>query len=333
MSPRPTTNHINHRFASRDCRKQPIQTLLRRSNILVTGGTGYLGRTLVATLLKEGAGSVRILSRNRSPQKELIQDLRADNLDCVAGDVRDSRFVRKAVDGMNIVIHAAAMKSVEACEARPRETIATNLDGTANVLKASLERGVSRALCLSTLLAVQPQTVYGASKLLVERLVGALSETAAGRHSVLACVRLPSILGSTGSVFQIFEDQIRKGSTVTITNAEMTRFMVTRSEASNVIIRTLFDAKGGEVFVPKCRLYRIVDLARALMDIHGKRAEVRSVGTRIGEPIHEAILNQWEAIVATDIGYAYVIPKQPRDKIPHLKKRVILELLLEDIIR
>jgi len=294
--------------------------LLRDRRVLITGGAGYVGRALAADLLEEGASLVRIVSRNRSNHESLIQYLRHDNLECIVGDVRDQESMKQAVDGIDIVIHAAATKTIEDCESHPFEAISTNVQGTANVLNSCIGQGVSRVICLSSTYALHSQSFYGATKLIAERLVRALSRTPAGKRTVLMCIRLPSILGGEGSVFQIFESAIRSGTHITITDARARRFMITRPEASRLVMRSLLQGKSGEVFVPKCRPFRIVDLARALMEIEQKTVEIRTVTSRddrseamlARQRIHDAILNEWEARSVKDIGYAYVIPREPR---------------------
>jgi len=279
---------------------------IRGSNVLVTGGTGSFGHRVAAELQTRGARSVTIFSRDEKKQYEMR--LEYPHFRYFLGDVRDASTVENAMDDIDIVFHAAALKQVPSCEAWPMEAVAANVLGSNNVFRAARRAGVASVVALSTDKAVKPVNAMGMSKALMEKLVGQYA--ALGGDTMFSCVRYGNVLGSRGSVVPVFRAQIDRGGPVTLTVPQMTRFLLTLDEAVGLVFHAMERARGGEVFIrkaPACRMDLLADAVVALWAT-GRPIERKRIGMRIGEKIHEVLINEYEMVRARDSGDFFVIP-------------------------
>lgn len=279
------------------------------STVLVTGATGSFGTAFVERLLADFDGvTTRILSRDELKQSELQLRFGADlRLRFFVGDVRDAARLRRAMEGADVVVHAAAMKQVPACEYNPFEAVQTNVVGTQNVVDAAIDSGVSRVVALSTDKAVNPVNLYGATKLCSEKLVVQGNAYAAHSRTSLSCVRYGNVMGSRGSVVPLFRQQALSGR-MTVTDERMTRFWITLPEAVDLVLFAIEHMVGGEVFVPRIPSVRVTDLAAAVAP--GVPYDV--VGIRPGEKLHESLLTADESRHSVDAGGVFVVlPEHP----------------------
>lgn len=272
--------------------------------VLVTGGTGSFGRKFIEILLREKKPEKAIVfSRDELKQHEMrVSGFDQPNLRYFIGDVRDLDRLRRAMHGVDIVVHAAALKQVPACEYNPMEAIKTNIIGSSNVIEAALDTGVKKVLALSTDKAVNPINLYGATKLAAEKLFVQSNSYAGGSITRFSCVRYGNVVGSRGSVVPIFMRQRQNGK-LTITDERMTRFWLTLEQGVRFVIRCIEEMLGGEVFIPKIPSIRIVDLAKAI----APEAELEFVGIRPGEKLHEALISEDEARSALEREDMYVV--------------------------
>ena len=260
--------------------------------ILITGGTGSFGRSFLATLLREdNPQSVRIYSRGELLQYETEKLFPDDRIRFFIGDVRDKERLSRAMNGVDIVVHAAALKQVPACEYNPIEAVKTNINGSINIINTALDNNVDRVIALSTDKAVHPVNLYGSTKMVAEKLfVQGNSYTGSDRKTKFSCVRYGNVVGSRGSVVPLFLEQ-RKTGRLTITDKRMTRFWLTLEEGVQFVRNCLPIMTGGEIFVPKIPSMKVSDLARAM----APDAEIDIIGIRPGEKIHEILLTEDEA--------------------------------------
>jgi len=272
--------------------------------VLVTGGTGSFGRQLVATALADfRPRKLIVLSRDELKQHEMrASGFDHPNLRYFIGDVRDADRLRRAMQGVDLVVHAAALKQVPACEYNPIEAILTNVMGARNVIDAALDVGVKRVIALSTDKAVNPVNLYGATKLCAEKLFVQSNAYAGATGTRFACVRYGNVVGSRGSVVPVFLEQ-RKSGTITITDDRMTRFWLTLEQGVRFVIRCAELMHGGEIFVPKIPSMRVTDLAAAL----APSCAVRHIGIRPGEKLHEALVSEDEARHTLELDDMFVI--------------------------
>ena len=263
--------------------------------VLITGGTGSLGQALTKRLLEDNVRSVRIFSRNENKQIEMENNIKDDRIRFFLGDIRDSQRLTKAVEDVDVVFHAAALKHVPKIEYNPFEAIKTNVVGSQNVIDACLTNNVERVICVGTDKAVSPLNTYGATKLLMEKLfVSANNYLSKDKYKTkFYAVRYGNVLGSSGSVIPLFIQQIRSGQKITITDPNMTRFSLSMDDALDVILKTTELSHGSEVFVPKLRAYSINDVKNALEDLLGiSGSEI--IGIRPGEKLNEILINEDE---------------------------------------
>lgn len=272
--------------------------------VLVTGGTGSFGKMFVKIMLKEyHPAKIIVYSRDELKQHEMrVSGYDHPSLRYFIGDVRDLPRLTRALNGVNIVVHAAALKQVPACEYNPMEAIKTNILGTSNVIDAAIDAGVEKVLALSTDKAVNPINLYGATKLSAEKLIVQSNSYAGGGSTRLCCVRYGNVMGSRGSVVPLFIKQRQNGK-VTLTDARMTRFWISLDQGVRFVIRCLEQMHGGEVFVPKIPSMKMIDLAGAI----APKAEVEVVGIRPGEKLHEVLISEDEARTAVELESMYVI--------------------------
>ena len=272
--------------------------------ILVTGGTGSFGKKFIEVMLKEyQPAKLIVFSRDEQKQHEMRQaGFDHPNLRYFIGDIRDAARLRRAFEGVDFVVHAAALKQVPACEYNPMEAVKTNILGSSNVIDAALDAGVERVIALSTDKAVNPINLYGATKLAAEKLFVQSNAYAGGRASRFACVRYGNVVGSRGSVVPVFLRQREEGA-ITITDERMTRFWITLEQGVRFVIRCLEEMHGGEVFVPKIPSMKVIDLARVV----APQAEINVIGIRPGEKLHEVLISEDEARTVVELDDMYVV--------------------------
>jgi UDP-glucose 4-epimerase len=283
---------------------------LRDKCILVTGGTGSFGNFIVHRLLDEGAGEVRVLSRDEKKQ----YDMRVfygprEDLRLIIGDVRDPRAVDDAVAGAEIVFHASALKQVPTCERFPMQAVHTNVLGAENVVNAALRHGVDRVVAISTDKAVKPVNVMGMTKALQERIVLSANHALANRGTRFSVVRYGNVLRSRGSVVPFFRRQLARAEQLTVTDERMTRFLLTLNDAIDLVLYAAREGKGGELFVRKAPSARVVDIARVLSEDAGVPLDYRLIGVLPGEKIDEILISEEEITRTHDQGdYFSVLP-------------------------
>lgn len=263
----------------------------QNSSILITGGTGSFGKKFVEVMLRDfHPKRVIVFSRDELKQHEMKMDgFGGASLRYFIGDVRDKERLQRAMDGVDIVIHAAAIKQVPVCEYNPFEAVKTNVYGTQNLINAAIDTGVQKVIALSTDKAVNPVNLYGATKLCAEKIIVQGNSYSGGRGTQFSCVRYGNVIASRGSVIPVFLKQ-RKTGTITVTDERMTRFWITLDQAVHVVIHGLTQMQGGEIFVPKVPGMRIMDLARAV----APECEIRFIGIRPGEKLHEVLITEEE---------------------------------------
>ncbi|RME07351.1 MAG: UDP-N-acetylglucosamine 4,6-dehydratase (inverting) [Anaerolineae bacterium] len=273
--------------------------------VLVTGGTGSFGKAFIRIMLEEfQPAKLIVYSRDELKQHEMrVSGFDHPSLRYFIGDVRDLDRLKRAMQGVHIVVHAAALKQVPACEYNPMEAVKTNILGTSNVINAALDRGVEKVMALSTDKAVNPVNLYGATKLAAEKLV-VQSNAYAGQQYVtrLSCVRYGNVVGSRGSVVPVFLRQREHGE-LTITDERMTRFWLSLEQGVRFVIRNIEHMQGGEVFVPKIPSMRVVDLAKAI----APEAKLKFIGIRPGEKLHEVLISRDESRSTVDMGDMFVV--------------------------
>jgi len=276
--------------------------MIKNKNILITGGTGSLGQSLTKRILeKHNPKSIRIFSRNEKSQVEMSRKFKDNRLRFLIGDVRDRDRLRRAMVDCDIVIHAAAIKHVDVGEYNPIETIKTNVNGAMNVIDAAIDCNVDRVLAISTDKAVYPVNLYGATKMTAEKLF-VQANTYSYKKTKFSCVRYGNVLGSSGSVIPLFLKQHEEGC-LTITDAEMTRFWIEMERVLDFIIMCITNMSGWEIFVPKMKSMRLIDLADTISP--GTKRKI--VGIRPGEKLHEVLITDDEARHTIDHTDYYVI--------------------------
>ena len=304
--------------------------------ILITGGTGSLGYALTKRLLELKADTIRIYSRNENKQIMMQSALNDKRLRFLIGDVRDLPRLIRAMEDINIVIHAAALKHVPVVEYNPFEAIKTNVLGSQNVIDACLHENVEIAVCVGTDKAVSPLNTYGATKLLMEKLFVTASNYLGKNHKTkFIAVRYGNVLGSSGSVVPNFIKQIESGEKITITDPEMTRFNITMNQALDFIIRAIKKGNGGEVFVPKLKAYRLADLRDVVIDLLKSKSGIKIISVRPGEKYHESLISRDEIRNTYEDNDDYLILEDGRQaldlkKIPNIKKTILKDQYSSD---
>jgi len=313
--------------------------MFKGKKILITGGTGSLGQALTRRLLDAGVDTIRIFSRNENKQFTMQSQFNDDRLRFLIGDVRELNRLQRALEDVDIVFHAAALKHVPVVEYNPFEGIKTNVIGTQNIIDACLHEDVEIAVGVGTDKAVSPLNTYGATKLLMEKLfVTANYYLDPTRHGTkFVALRYGNVLGSSGSVLPKFIEQIKNQQKITITEPCMTRFSITMDEALDFILDSTIQSKGSEIFVPKLRAYSIMDLKDALTELFGN-ADMEKISIRPGEKVHEVLINEnemrstWE----TDSSYIIISPNlsenEIKQKFPDFKKTSSTQQYSSDIV-
>lgn len=280
--------------------------------LLITGGTGSFGNAVLRRFLDSGLHEIRILSRDEKKQDDMRKKYDNAKIKFYIGDVRDYQSVLNAVRGSDYVFHAAALKQVPSCEFHPLEAVKTNVFGTENVLEASIASGVKRVICLSTDKAVYPINAMGTSKAMMEKV--AVAKSRSSTSTVICVTRYGNVMASRGSVIPLFVDQIRADKPISITDPNMTRFMMTLDDAVDLVIYAFENGKPGEIFVQKAPAATIETLSLALSDLLKKpNHKINVIGTRHGEKLFEALLSREEMVAAEDLGGYYRVPPDLRD--------------------
>lgn len=306
---------------------RPAAEPYRKSRILITGGTGSIGTELLGAVLARGSKDALVLSNDENGLFEMSNAYENDpRVEFRFGDVRDTRSLNDAVSGCDIVFHAAALKHVAFCEINPYEAITTNIIGTQNLIDKCIEHSVSKLVLISTDKAVNPVNTMGATKLLAEKLV--LSASKRSSRTVFSIVRFGNVIGSRGSVVLVFERQVRAGGPITVTNPSMTRFIMSPSDASDLILHAAEQSLPGEIFVLKMKAVRIRDLAEACRTFFAEmfakepsEIKVKIVGAQPGEKMHEELMNGPEAKMCLDTGQFYIINPNERRRGTGLREK------------
>jgi len=262
--------------------------------ILITGGTGSLGKYLTKKLLKENVTTIRIYSRDEWKQIQMQNEIRDKRLRFLIGDVRDKDRLARAVEGVDIVIHAAALKHVPIAEYNPFEAIKTNVFGSQNLIECCLDANVEKVLAIGTDKAVSPLNTYGASKMLMERLFISANNYKGEHETKFLCVRYGNVLGSRGSLLPLVFSKIQNGEDITVTDPNMTRFNITMNDAVQLIFRALNNGHGGEIFVPNLKAYKVKDMIAALLAFKNANNKEKKIPVRTGEKFHEVLINNEE---------------------------------------
>ncbi|MEO2075945.1 MAG: polysaccharide biosynthesis protein [Bacillus sp. (in: firmicutes)] len=281
--------------------------------LLITGGTGSFGHAVMKRFLDTDLKEIRIFSRDEKKQDDMRNQYRNNKLKFYLGDVRDLSSVKNAMHGVDYIFHAAALKQVPSCEFFPLEAVKTNIIGTDNVLTAAIEYGVKKVICLSTDKAAYPINAMGISKAMMEKVLVAKSRTVSPERTVICGTRYGNVMASRGSVIPLFVEQIKSGQPLTVTNPNMTRFLMSLEEAVELVIFAFQHAETGDIMVQKSPAATIGNLAIALKELFNVDNEVKMIGTRHGEKLYETLLTKEEYITAEDMGVFYRIPVDKRE--------------------
>ena len=281
--------------------------------LLITGGTGSFGQAVLRRFLDSSLREIRVFSRDEKKQEDMRIRYGNPKLKFHLGDVRDPASVNDAMTGVDYCFHAAALKQVPSCEFYPMQAVKTNIEGTENVLNAAITYGVARVICLSTDKAVYPINAMGLSKALMEKVAIAKAR-AAGNQTVISTCRYGNVMASRGSVIPLFVDQIRRGQAITVTDPNMTRFMMSLDDAVDLVLFAFEHGRNGDIFVQKSPASTIGDLGLAIAQILDKpNHEIRTIGTRHGEKLYETLLSREEMASADDLGPYFRVPPDNRD--------------------
>lgn len=271
-----------------------MNQLFENKKILITGGTGSLGKALTKKLLEFNVNTIRIFSRDELKQSEMQSKFNDKRLRFLIGDIRDKERLSRAFEDIDIVFHAAALKQVPVAEYNPFEAVKTNVQGSQNIIDACLDNKIEIAIGIGTDKAVSPLNTYGATKLLMERIFVSANNYRGNRKTKFCCVRYGNVLGSRGSIVPIFVNQIKNNQKITITDPNMTRFNITMDDALNLIFRSVKYGNGGEVFVPKLKAYKVEDMKNAIIELLNANDDSEIINIRPGEKLHEMLINRDE---------------------------------------
>lgn len=292
--------------------------MFKDKTLMITGGTGSFGNTVLRRFLQTDIGEIRVFSRDEKKQDDMRHEFQqtmpevSDKLKFYIGDVRDIQSVKNAMHGVDYIFHAAALKQVPSCEFFPIEAVKTNVLGTDNVLTAAIEEGVKCVICLSTDKAAYPVNAMGTSKAMMEKVVVAKSRTVAPERTKICCTRYGNVLCSRGSVVPLWIDQIREGKPITITEPAMTRFVMSLEEAVDLVLFAFENGESGDILVQKAPACTIEVLAEAVKELFAPDTEIKVIGIRHGEKMYETLLTNEECANAIDMGDFYRVPADKR---------------------
>lgn len=293
-------------------------TIFEGKTLLITGGTGSFGNAVLNRFLATDIGEIRIFSRDEKKQDDMRHEFQAKDPKAAAklrfyiGDVRNIDSLRDAVRGVDYIFHAAALKQVPSCEFFPMEAVRTNVEGTDNVLTAAIDAGVKRIVCLSTDKAAYPINAMGISKAMMEKVIHAKARNVKAEDTTICCTRYGNVMCSRGSVIPLFIDQIRAGQPLTLTDPNMTRFLMNLDEAVDLVLFAFEHANPGDLFIQKADACTIEDLAKGVQKLFGDTG-IRVIGTRHGEKLYETLMTREERLKATDMGDYYRVSADGRD--------------------
>lgn len=287
--------------------------MFKDKTLMITGGTGSFGNAVLKRFLNTDIKEIRIFSRDEKKQDDMRKYYKNDKIKFYIGDVRDINSVRNAIHDVNYIFHAAALKQVPSCEFFPLEAVKTNVLGTDNVLTAAIECGVKKVICLSTDKAAYPINAMGISKAMMEKVFVAKSKTVSPDRTVICGTRYGNVMASRGSVIPLFVEQIKNGQPLTVTNPNMTRFLMSLEEAVELVVFAFQHAQAGDIMVQKAPASTIGDLAQAIKELFNADNEIKIIGTRHGEKQHETLLTKEEYLVAEDLGNFFRVPADTRD--------------------
>lgn len=288
-------------------------TLFQNKTLLITGGTGSFGNAVLKRFLNTDIKEIRIFSRDEKKQDDMRHSLQNPKVKFYIGNVRDKRSVDNAMRGVDYIFHAAALKQVPSCEFFPLEAVNTNVIGTQNVLDSAVEFGVKNVVVLSTDKAAYPINAMGISKAMMEKVAIAKSRNLEGTNTTICCTRYGNVMASRGSVIPLFIDQMSSGKDLTLTDPNMTRFMMTLDDAVDLVLYAFEHGKNGDLFVQKAPAATIEVLARAVIDLYKSKSQVKVIGTRHGEKLYETLVTREEMAKAEDMGDYFRIPADNRD--------------------
>lgn len=286
--------------------------MFKDKTLLITGGTGSFGNAVMKRFLDTDIKEIRIFSRDEKKQDDMRKLYNNDKLKFYLGDVRDLASVKNAMHGVDYIFHAAALKQVPSCEFFPLEAVKTNIIGTDNVLTAAIEYSVKKVICLSTDKAAYPINAMGISKAMMEKVFVAKSKTVSPEHTLICGTRYGNVMASRGSVIPLFIEQIKAGHPLTVTDPNMTRFLMSLEEAVELVIFAFENAVAGDIMVQKSPASTIGDLAQALKELFNVDNEIKVIGTRHGEKRYETLMTKEEYVVSEDLGGFFKVPADRR---------------------
>lgn len=287
--------------------------MFKGKTLLITGGTGSFGNAVLKRFLNTDIKEIRIFSRDEKKQDDMRKLYKNEKIKFYIGDVRELASIKNAIHGVDYIFHAAALKQVPSCEFFPIEAVKTNVMGTDNVLTAAIEYGIKKVICLSTDKAAYPINAMGISKAMMEKVFVAKSNTVSPENITICGTRYGNVMASRGSVIPLFVDQIRNGQPLTVTNPEMTRFLMSLDEAVELVVFAFQNAENGDIMVQKSPSSTVRDLAQAIKELFDVDNEIKIIGTRHGEKLYETLLTKEEYMNAVDMGGFFRVPADKRD--------------------
>lgn len=287
--------------------------MFKQRTLLITGGTGSFGNAVLHRFLDTDVGEIRIFSRDEKKQDDMRKLYQDERIKFYIGDVRDPNSIRNVMHDVDYVFHAAALKQVPSCEFFPLEAVKTNVIGTDNVLNCAIDFGVEKVICLSTDKAAYPINAMGISKAMMEKVFVAKSRTISPDRTLICGTRYGNVMASRGSVIPLFVEQIKSGQPLTVTNPDMTRYLMSLEEAVELVVFAFEYAHSGDIMVQKSPASTVGDLAQAIKELFQVNNEIKIIGTRHGEKLYETLLTKEEYSVAEDLGDFYRVPADKRD--------------------
>jgi len=287
--------------------------MFKGNTLLITGGTGSFGNAVLKRFIASDIKEIRIFSRDEKKQDDMRHQYNSSKVKYYIGDVRDKRSLDYAMQGVDYVFHAAALKQVPSCEFFPMEAVRTNVIGTENVIDSAVEHGVKRLINLSTDKAVYPINAMGISKAMAEKVTISKARATKEGGTVICSTRYGNVMASRGSVIPLFIDQIKAGNSITITDPTMTRFMMTLDDAVDLVLYAFEHGRPGDIFVQKAPACTIETLAKAMIELYKAKSEIKIIGTRHGEKVYETLVNREEMVRAEDVGNYFRISADSRD--------------------
>lgn len=287
--------------------------MFKDKTLLITGGTGSFGNAVLDKFLNIDIKEIRIFSRDEKKQDDMRKIYKNDKIKFYIGDVRDIQSIKSAMHGVDYVFHAAALKQVPSCEFFPMEAVKTNIIGTDNLLTAAIEIGIKKVICLSTDKAAYPINAMGISKAMMEKVFVAKSKIISDNRTVICGTRYGNVMASRGSVIPLFVEQIKSGQALTVTNSDMTRYLMSLDDAVELVLFAFKNGNQGDIMVQKSPASTIGDLAQAIKEIFNAKNDIKIIGTRHGEKLYETLLTKEEFLHAENMGNFFRVPADKRD--------------------